>query len=77
VLRKGGKYFLSVTFDATPESVARVAGTQSGAFDWGLAMLLTLVVGNAMGYAPFTASLPGSATILTTSSRRRWSRASG
>lgn len=48
VLRKGGKWYLSVTFDVTPEAIAREGGTESMAFDWGLATLLTQVIGDPM-----------------------------
>jgi transposase len=46
VLRKGGKWYLSVTFDVHEASIARKSGTESMAFDWGLKTLLTQVTGN-------------------------------
>jgi len=42
VIRKGGKWYLSVTYDVTPEAVARPAGSDAAAFDWGLDTLLTI-----------------------------------
>jgi putative transposase len=46
VLRKAGKWYLSVTFDVDQAGIARQSGTQSMAFDWGLKTLLTQVTGN-------------------------------
>ena len=42
VLRSHGKWYLSVTFDVEPAAVARIAGTETAAFDWGVATLLTI-----------------------------------
>jgi putative transposase len=42
ILRKGGKWYASVTYQVAPEQLARTAGTQAAAFDWGLSTLLTL-----------------------------------
>lgn len=48
VLFRGGKWFLSVTFDVELAQVARQGGQASMAFDWGLTTLLTEVVGDPM-----------------------------
>lgn len=48
VVRVGDKWFLSVSVEVAPEAVARTGGTQAMAFDWGLATLLTMVVGDPM-----------------------------
>ncbi|OUM00740.1 RNA-guided endonuclease InsQ/TnpB family protein [Variovorax sp. JS1663] len=48
VLHRGGKWYLSVTFEVTPEAVAREGGRASMAFDWGVSTLLTKVVGDPM-----------------------------
>ena len=42
VIRKGEKWYLSVTYDLAPEAVARPAGREAAAFDWGLDTLLTI-----------------------------------
>ena len=42
IFRKGGKWYLSVTFDVAPKEVARVAGKDTAAFDWGIKNLLTI-----------------------------------
>jgi putative transposase len=42
VIHKSGKWYLSVTYDVTPESIARPRGADAAAFDWGLNTLLTL-----------------------------------
>ena len=42
VMHKAGKWYLSVTYGATDESVARQRGTEAAAFDWGLTTLLTI-----------------------------------
>lgn len=42
VLHKAGKWYLSVTMDVTPESIARPRGAEAAAFDWGLDTLLTI-----------------------------------
>jgi putative transposase len=47
VVRKNGKWFLSVTFNVSQEAIARTSGSQSMAFDWGLTTLLTMVVGDS------------------------------
>lgn len=44
VLHKSGKWYLSVTCDVAPEAVARKAGHQAAAFDWGLNSLLTIAI---------------------------------
>jgi putative transposase len=48
VFRKGKRYYLSVTCEVEQAAVAREGGTESMAFDWGLAQLLTQVVGDAL-----------------------------
>jgi putative transposase len=48
LMHKGGKWYLSVTFDVTDEAVKREGGRESTAFDWGLTTLLTHVVGDAL-----------------------------
>lgn len=48
VLFRGGKWFLSVTFNVDPVQVARTGGQATMAFDWGLTTLLTQVVGEPM-----------------------------
>ena len=42
VIRKGEKWYLSVTYDLAPEAIARPAGREAAAFDWGLDTLLTI-----------------------------------
>lgn len=42
ILRKGDKWYASVTFNVTPEAVARTAGSGTMAFDWGVKTLLTI-----------------------------------
>lgn len=42
VLHKHGSWYVSITFDTNEESVARVAGTETAAFDWGISKLLTI-----------------------------------
>ena len=42
VMKKGDKYYLSVSFEVTPKEVSRRSGTKAAAFDWGLQTLLTL-----------------------------------
>jgi len=42
VIRKGGKWYLSVTYDVTLEAVSRPVGREAAAFDWGLDTLLTI-----------------------------------
>lgn len=42
VLRKGGKWYLSVTYDVAEEMVARQRGAEAAAFDWGIDTLLTI-----------------------------------
>lgn len=42
LLWRGNKWYASVTYDVTPEAVARLRGPAAGAFDWGLTTLLTL-----------------------------------
>ncbi len=42
VIRKGEKWYVSVTYDLAPEAVARPAGREAAAFDWGLNTLLTV-----------------------------------
>lgn len=42
VFRKGGKWYLSVTYDVAPEALARPCGSEAAAFDWGLDTLLTI-----------------------------------
>lgn len=42
VLHKAGKWYLSVTYDVTPEAVARKSGVEAAAFDWGIDTLLTI-----------------------------------
>ena len=44
VQHKSGKWYLSVTYDVMPEAVARKAGHQAAAFDWGLNSLLTIAI---------------------------------
>jgi putative transposase len=48
VIRRGDKWYLSVSVDVAPESIARTSGPESMAFDWGLTTLLTVVVGDPM-----------------------------
>lgn len=48
VIRRGDKWFLSVSFEVEAKQVAREGGAESVAFDWGLATLLTQVVGDPM-----------------------------
>lgn len=48
VIRQGRKWYLSVTFELAETAVARLGGQQSMAFDFGLATLLTQVVGDPM-----------------------------
>jgi putative transposase len=48
VLRRGDKWFLSVTFEIEAHQVQRKGGTESVAFDWGLTTLLTQVVGDPL-----------------------------
>jgi len=43
VLRRGGKWYLSVTYNVRREDVSRKKGIETGAFDWGIDTLLTLV----------------------------------
>lgn len=42
VIRKGDKWYLSVTYDVIPEAVTRQPGSEAAAFDWGLETLLTI-----------------------------------
>lgn len=42
VMRKGDKWYLSVTYDVAPEALARPRGSEAAAFDWGLKTLLTV-----------------------------------
>lgn len=42
VLHKGGKWYLSVTYDVAEAAVARQLGSGAAAFDWGIDTLLTL-----------------------------------
>ena len=42
VVLSGGQWFLSVTYEVTPEAVARTTGTEAAGFDWGISALLTL-----------------------------------
>lgn len=42
VIRKGEKWYLSVTYDVAPEAVSRKGGGEAAAFDWGLDTLLTI-----------------------------------
>ena len=42
VIRKGDKWYLSVTYEVNPEAVSRPAGREAAAFDWGLDTLLTI-----------------------------------
>ena len=48
VIRKGDKWYLSVTTEVSKASIARTSGKESMAFDWGLTTLLTMVVGDPM-----------------------------
>ena len=48
IMRKGDKWYLSVTVNVTQQAIGRVGGNESMAFDWGLATLLTQVVGDPM-----------------------------
>lgn len=42
IICKGGKWYLSVTYDIAPEALARQCGSEAAAFDWGLTTLLTV-----------------------------------
>lgn len=42
VIRKGDKWYLSVTYDVAPGALARPTGRDAAAFDWGLGVLLTV-----------------------------------
>lgn len=42
VLHKAGKWYLSVTYNVEESQLARVQGTEAGAFDWGLTTLMTI-----------------------------------
>jgi putative transposase len=42
VIRRNGKWYLSVTFNVEADRVARTAGNEVAAFDWGLTTLLTI-----------------------------------
>lgn len=46
VIHKNSKWYLSVTFQVDPKQLARPAGTESAAFDWGLKQLLTIAKGD-------------------------------
>lgn len=48
VVRKGDKWYLSVTVDVAPSNIVRISGSESMSFDWGLSTLLTMVVGDPM-----------------------------
>ncbi|MBC8737058.1 transposase [Paraburkholderia sp. UCT31] len=48
VMRRGDKWYLSVTFDVTENEIRRQGGRVSTAFDWGVTTLLTQVTGDAL-----------------------------
>lgn len=58
VLRKGDKWYLSVTFDVEDAVLVRASGSESMAFDWGIKTLLTTVIGDALTGAVETVSNP-------------------
>lgn len=43
IIRKQDKWYVSITFDTSMDSVARTAGSETAAFDWGVKTLLTIV----------------------------------
>lgn len=42
VQHKSGKWYLSVTYNVTPEAIMRQRGSDAAAFDWGIDTLLTI-----------------------------------
>jgi putative transposase len=46
VQHKSGKWYVSVTYDVTPEAIARQRGSEAAAFDWGIDTLLTIAKTN-------------------------------
>ena len=46
VMRKGDKWYLSVTYNVAEEAIRRPTGQRSMAFDWGVNTLLTMVEGD-------------------------------
>jgi putative transposase len=46
VQHKSGKWYVSVTYDVTPEAIARQRGSEAAAFDWGIDTPLTIAKTN-------------------------------